>query len=821
MPKFFIMSKILANPPLCGPRFQFFAKIRPGISLIPLGLLLFVLLPFSVSAEKNTASVYQKIREFPLSGANTRVSDMVLKRDRAEMTFNGTFYFMPPVEGRVLGAVFIGEGTFRAEVPPSIFEQNHVERLFGTNLIESNFKTAVLRFSDDTYRIIGQTADPNNSGAVPADAQKLAGELDQRMLKETGANISSRLNVSLANNEPEGFFLANFDGGKRGRFTFLYDPQTRIPTYNFNINGGEKGLIFSFESAFFENEVWMAFHSLEEYQQMTSTYSDVNDLVDIEHYDMEIDLRDPGDRVGLKATVKMSSRFENLSAIPFSIGENLRYLDDQRLDKQMRLKSVTVNGGEPAEFVQEDWEGGFTVLLPEPVARGQNFTLTFELAGDFMRRPPNINHTYYPRSNTSWYPRHGFLDRATYNFKYLHSKKHKIASVGLRRSEEKNKEDDDLIETIYQMRHPIALATFAIGPFERHKEMIKWDNGDKPIEIEFSSLPGSYLPIKESFILAELNNSVRFFHALFGPYPYDNFGASFHPYGFGQGFPSMLMIPPTDRANKYTYSFLSHETAHQWWGNIIAWRSYRDQWLSEGFAEYSGVLYTSLRDDPKAALNLIDNMRDSLKDSPRTVKGLGKGKLVDVGPIILGHRLRSTKTLDAYSTLIYNKGALVLRMLHFLLSDPASGDDKLFYDMMKDFVGTYRNSVASSDDFRLIAGKHFAQSPIARKYGLQNLDWFFAQWVYDSKLPAYELKYEIIDQPDGTFVVQGEVLQENAGEKWFMPLPLEFSFGGKQRARGTVHAYGPKTPFSIKLPVRPKKVDLDPDKWVLSEKTKS
>ena len=40
---------------------------------------------------------------------------------------------------------------------------------------------------------------------------------------------------------------------------------------------------------------------------------------------------------------------------------------------------------------------------------------------------------------------------------------------------------------------------------------------------------------------------------------------------------------------------MSHETAHQWWGNIVAWRSYRDQWLSEGFAEYSGVLYTAIR----------------------------------------------------------------------------------------------------------------------------------------------------------------------------------------------------------------------------------
>ncbi len=56
----------------------------------------------------------------------------------------------------------------------------------------------------------------------------------------------------------------------------------------------------------------------------------------------------------------------------------------------------------------------------------------------------------------------------------------------------------------------------------------------------------------------------------------------------------MLLMPKADMATKHTYRFIAHETAHQWWGNIVAWRSYRDQWLSEGFAEYSGILYTDV-----------------------------------------------------------------------------------------------------------------------------------------------------------------------------------------------------------------------------------
>jgi len=126
----------------------------------------------------------------------------------------------------------------------------------------------------------------------------------------------------------------------------------------------------------------------------------------------------------------------------------------------------------------------------------------------------------------------------------------------------------------------------------------------------------------------------------------------------------MKEIPPTDDAYKTTYQFIAHETAHQWWGGIVAWRSYRDQWLSEGFAEYSGILYTGTRDSKNSKEELLSDARDSLRQPPVTTTGLGKGRLVDVGPITFGHRLNTTKTFGAYQALIYSKGALVLRTLH-------------------------------------------------------------------------------------------------------------------------------------------------------------
>jgi aminopeptidase N len=369
------------------------------------------------------------------------------------------------------------------------------------------------------------------------------------------------------------------------------------------------------------------------------------------------------------------------------------------------------------------------------------------------------------------------------------------------------------------MEHPVPFATFAFGPFERHAQMVKWDKGGDPIPVEFSSLPGSYGAVKEDFILAEMDNSLRYFSALFGKYPYPVFSAAFHPFGFGQGMPGLLMIPPADRANKYTYAFIAHETSHQWWGEVVTWRSYRDQWLSEGFAEYSGALYAGLRESIDARNDLINDMRRTLREPPVTPTGVGKGRLVEVGPLILGHRLNTSKTGGAYTTLIYNKGALVLRMLHFLFTNPQTGDDKAFFDMMADFVARHRDGFASTDDFRAVANEHFVRTPIAQKYKMGDLNWFFSQWVYQTGLPSYKVEYRVTDAPDGRAVVSGQVLQENVPESWVMPLPLVMNFGGNQWANGTILAYGPRTPFEIKLPTKPKKVELDPTHWVLSEKT--
>ena len=767
---------------------------------------------------------YNQVRAFSLGGGSASVNGLVLQRDRVQMTFTGTFYFTSAINGHVTGAVFVGGGRFSAPAPTIDFEKEYVKRLLGADIVESDFKTAVLRFSDDTFEQLGQKPGASQSDG---NTQKIATDVEARVLKETGVNLSARIATSILNREQPGFFFASFDGGKRGRFAYVLDYQTRVPVSGFGLNGGEKGLIYSYKSDIYDAEIWMAFYALDDYKRGDVVYSDANDQLDVTHQDLDVDLRDNKKAVRLIAKVQSTARVNNLRAISFKIGEGLSEYDSARLKKQMRLQKARVGESELA-FAQEDWEGGFTVFLPTPVARGTRLKFELLLQGDFLFDPDLSRFRdardcdcHYPRSSTSWYPRAGYLDRSTYALIFRHNKKLKVASVGKRVSEEPDPELKDVILTKYEMTHPVAFITFALAPFQRHSQMVKWEKGGvgDPIPVEFDSLSGSIVPIKEDFILTELDNSLRYFTALFGKYPYPTFGAAFHPFDFGQGFPSLLMIPATDRANRYTYSFIAHETAHQWWGDVVTWRSYRDQWLSEGFAEYSGMLYTGKRSSRAALDDLINEARESLVQPTRTLSGARKGKLYEVGPIILGYRLNTTKTLGAYQALIYNKGALVLRMLHFLFTDPDTGNGDAFFVMMTDFVQRYHDNFASTDDFRKVANEHFARTPLARTYRIPDLNWFFSQWVYQSGLPSYQLEYHFEDQPDGKVLMKGTVAQLNVDNDWLMVLPVVLTFGGKQTAYATVLAAGPSAPFALKLPARPSKVELDPEHWVLSEKT--
>jgi len=466
--------------------------------------------------------VYRALQRFELTGGSAVAENLELKRDRVTMVFNGRFYFEAPVAGRVRGAVFQGNGTFRAEVPPIEFERENLQRILKATAVESNFRTAVLRFSDDTFDLIGKNV---SSAIAPREAQELATEIQTRLLRETGANLAARLTISILNAENPGFFLAQFDKGQRDRFTFLFDHQARIPVGTFDINGGEKGLIFQHRGALAGNDVWMAFYSLADFERGRVEYSDVEDQVAIPRYTMDIDVRNPGKILKVSARMDFVAAKDALRAIPLRLNESLGEHDSERLKKALRVKAARFADGSLVEAVQEEWEGGFTLLLPAPRAKGEKFAIVIEYEGDFMFDSPTIADCFYPRVTTEWYPRHGYLHRSAFDLTFHHRKKYRIAAVGARVREELIPGGDSEMISQWRVDSPVPMATFGVGDFERHVERIATTG----FPVEFHSLPAHLVVLKEDFVLAELMNCLQYFSTIFGPYPYPTFSAMYHP----------------------------------------------------------------------------------------------------------------------------------------------------------------------------------------------------------------------------------------------------------------------------------------------------
>ncbi len=781
-------------------------------------VLAFLVLAWTTSVfaiEPSPATLYQQLSAFEVSSGAYEVSNLVLKRDRLEITLSGHYYPSTAIAGKVYGGVFLGGGRVRVE-PAAGFERDNVKRFLKAEVIDVTFTNAVLRFTDDTHEKILAGA-TRVTGTLKDTAAKTAREAEERMMREVGLNLPARAAVAIANGDDPGFFFAEFQAGSKGRFSAVVDHQARVLSSSFDVNGGEKGLVFQYKSAEDGIDVWTAFYDDADVARGTAAYSDAFDLVDIAAYRGQVDLTDPKQVLRMDLELDVVALRDNVQLVPMDLNEALDEYKDERLRKGLRVLSASTPDGAAPTVIQTSWQKGFTLVLPKPLARGEKLTVRLHLEGkEFMREW--IGEYFYPLSTTTWYPRHGYLRRSRFDLTFRHPEKLSVASVGKLRSEAG---EGGFKVTRWVMDEPISLATFALGRFQRHSG--EATVGGRKLPVEFYSVPGAVglgVSVKEDFVMAELVNNVHYFSALFGDFPYGQLQAVYFRAGYGQGFPTLLLLPVGGYTGEAT--FIGHETAHQWWGDVVTWRSYRDQWLSEGFAEYSALLYTEKRRERWRVMERIKDMRQLLlrKAFDWDLDTRNPQKLYEIGPLVMGHRLASRRTAGAYTANTYYKGALVLRMMHFLFSDPATGDDTAFYTMMKDFVQQYRGKPASSENFMRVASQHFSNTPLGREFRLQNLDWFLQQWVYQTGMPRYRLDYSIEPRQGGGVMLTGTLHQEGEGvDKWFMPLPLHMEFGSGQWARTAVYALGPQTPVKLALPRAPSKVKLDPDMWVLSEKS--
>jgi aminopeptidase N len=277
---------------------------------------------------------------------------------------------------------------------------------------------------------------------------------------------------------------------------------------------------------------------------------------------------------------------------------------------------------------------------------------------------------------------------------------------------------------------------------------------------------------------------------------------------YGQGWPGLLylswitFLDSTQRNTlgirshtELTDFFRAHESSHQWWGHRVSWKSYHDQWLSEGFAEFSGNLYVQYRQNMKESLTQWRKEKENLR------RGDINGHAVNsLGPIWLGRRIFSSETNpSSYQYLIYSKGGYVLQMLRMMLFDLRNADpDHLFKDMMQDFCKTFENKPASTEDFKAIVEKHMTRGMDLDSN--HKMDWFFDQYVYGIAIPQYKFSYSTQAQGDGKMKLTGKLARTGVPDNWKDAIPLYAHQGQGIMKLGLITAVQPETTFEVIVP---------------------
>ncbi len=754
----------------------------------------------------NSDPIYTQLRNVNVSGESCLVERLVIRRDTATFTFKqGEFHFLAPVEGRVTGAVFLGDGEFEFFPSPAV-EQRHLGILTGKASIQEQFNKLLLRFTEATADEIKRERSPKSGSPNPAARGVL--EDCRKMLRKgkasSGVNLDARILTDLTWQGQAGFFLAMFDGKQFGDMAFAIDP------LGHPVVAPEEVTLSLFSET--NHGLWVATH-LKEHYAKPALDDETHQLFDLLYHKIEATAK--GKHLEAVVQTRFKALAEGVRVLPFD------------LFSRLRVSKVKDSQGHELNFIQEDKDedAALSVLLLQGLRKDEEGTLSFEYAGDeAVSDSGGGNFTLDARDN--WYPNSFFGDRATYEMTFRVPKSLSLVATGQPLGES---QEGEFLVSRWKSDVPLAVAGFNYGRFKKstlQDEKIQYSvetyaNREVPDFLQAArALDETLGSLNTTSMMEKARNEAQaamlLYTRMFGPLPYGRIAMTQQPYfNFGQAWPMLVYMPViafldgTHRhalhmdATDFVQYVSAHEVAHQWWGHIVGWKSYRDQWMSEGFSEFSASIFAQAVYKNNGFVEFWKKQRDQIIQKNRF--GL---RPIEVGSVTMGYRLNTAKTGSITRDMIYPKGGFILHMLRMLMFDGATGDQR-FSTMMQDFIKTHYNQNVSTLDFQRSVEKHMTKEMNLEGNG--KMDWFFRQWVYGTALPTYKLDYSLDPANDGKVKLRFKITQSNVDDAFLMRVPVYLDFDGNLQRLGTIPVGGNTTTKDIEvmLPKKPKRVVLN------------
>jgi hypothetical protein len=750
-------------------------------------LLFFVVLPSGTllaqlgpeAAKSNEVSYEQRYDEvrrlYAVPNRVAPVSQLVLKRDAGQFTFgDGKFYLLKPIDGRTMGAVFIGHGVFSFS-PPTRIEQERLARFHKTKTLEAPFSSVVLLFADSTVGEL-ESKLTFGPGQPPDDPQQRFIDAIDFLSHDDSKSFDPDFMAAFLNGEASDLFYAHINRKSGGPLMFMLNPHEvegvtlshRVPHIGWTRR----------------SEVICRFPAGGKSRDIQITGERTNQAA-IRNYKITTVLKQSGSG---DLSFAASARLDITTTSP--MGPWVVF----SLFEKLKVDSARWEGGEPATVFKGRDGGLLWVRLDRRLQPGEVRTLNLFYQGNLIDRYGDF---FFIKSSAEWYPRSlEGRSLATFDLTFHSPSGKLLASVG-----DKVEASTSGKTTIsrWVSPGPIRNASFNLGIFKDYKVQ---EEGIPLVTVLISEDAHRKLGalrqknMKET-VGADVAGSLRFFQHVYGPLAAKEFFATEIPTFHGEAFPGMVHLSwvtfhQTDHQGEDEV-FRAHEVAHQWWGIGVDFTSYHDQWLSEGFSNFSGLWY----------LQTVRKNNDKYFGMLRRWRGNIFNRTEEPSPVWLGYRASSSKDDNGYGVLVYQKGAWVLHMLRIMMLDLATMKEDRFTAMMREFYGTYQGKRAATEDFRRVAEKHAGA----------DLGWFFDQWIYGTEIPTYHVAYRSEPAENGQYRVKLKVRQENVGESFQMYVPITLDLGDDRVARVRVKVRGPNSEIELPLmPSKPKAVrfnDLD------------
>jgi len=784
----------------------------------------------------NSDPLYRRLRDIGV-GETFSFDNFTVNSDTGTFTFKkGSLTLLGPLDRVITGAIFVGEGHFNLKTVTAL-DAHELSRRTGSEEVNEDFTEAIFRFTRGEWPkfLPGLGA---HAGSTPPEAlaafnhwkeklrhrsERPLGFTEFLLGGETMDNVDADLLAAFYNPKHPDFLNAYIRGTKHKDLRFFV--RARVGALPQMDSPEEVGLV-NYDPEGMDDGVWYLAHFKSEYLNHTASSGEDRRIFATHRYKIETVISKNAHLFSI-ATITFEPLIAGERVMKFGLLPNLR------------VTRVSDEQGHDLSWIQESRkeDGSFYAVLPEAPEAGKEHSITIEYSGDKVLEEAGQG-SFYVGARTSWYPNlNGFGERAIYDLTFKVPHRYKVISVGKLQAEST---EQDFAVTHWVTPVPVAVAGFNYGDYKRL---------DLPDDKTGYRISGYYL--------TELPDNLRHYGALqtmapsamtkyaleqtraqlqvctfyFGKSPYEEISVTEQPdFAFGQSWPTLVYLPisaymdSTQRwmlfghiDNKFTgfvQEVTPHEVSHQWWGHAVGWASYHDQWLSEGFAEFSAGLFLQQamgKDWRKDYVEFWDRLRSRILEKNNF--GVAPN---DAGPLWMGLRLVSPRSENAYQNVTYPKGAYVLQMLRSIMYSADDGDNA-FIAMMHDFVESHRDRPATTESFKAIVEKHMTKSMDLTGNG--RLDWFFNEWVYGTQVPRYHFEYQLTPADGGKVKLHMTITQSDVDEHFGMLVPVFADFGnGHGMIRlGQIGVAGNNShSVDMLLPSQPKKVELNAFKDILA-----